>query len=120
MYITCDVGDDEKECISYFTRNTFEYNEANWGGGGVYWLGVEPHNLTTNNTFVGNDAVYGANFASNATSIIQITADTYNNELNPDNATTRLLTTNTLTSIASGQTVSTDSILYLAIVDKYN
>jgi len=101
VYIVCNPSGVDKPCTSTFTDNTFASNDANWGGGGVYWLGEEPTYLTTNNTFDGNYAVYGANYASNASAIIQITSDAYDTQ-HPTSNTSRLLATDSLTSIASG------------------
>ena len=66
IYNYCPALNDG-DCKSNYSNNTFDYNTADHDGGAVKWNGIEPYNLTTNNTFGNNNtAVYGNNYASMA------------------------------------------------------
>ena len=66
----------------------------------MYWIGKEPASLTSNNTYTDNLAVYGSDFASNASAIVQIESNIYDTQHNTTDRKRYL--NEPLTAIASG------------------
>ena len=74
IYNSCPT-DDDWECKSTYIENHFEFNHADHDGGAIKWLGWEPYNITTRNTYRDNTALYGNNYASTAIGLVAITRD---------------------------------------------
>ena len=72
------------------------------------WVGVEPNNLVTNNTYDNNTAIYGNDFASTAISMKLITE--IEGRVLINNSTS-------ITDVASGQNVP--STLCIGLFDHY-
>ena len=107
------------DCICDFKNNTFEGNYAAHDGGAIKWTGQEPYNITTNNTYgVNNTALYGNNYASTAVNLVAITMEDYENDnLDATSVTSRLLGSESLDQVASGQKKGNELIIVLR--DKY-
>ena len=71
--------------MSNFTNNDFKGNFADHDGGGVKWIGHEPYNLLSKNSFFNNTAMYGNEIASVPSNLKMIDSVNHRilNDINP-------------------------------------